>query len=78
MLPELDRILVMLDQDGVENYEPFFVPLDGGSLVEELRRRGKDVDYLLFEDEGHDVLKLPNRERCYDANVEFFSAQLAP
>src|SRR5215471_4512032 len=30
VLPELGRILVMLDQDGDENYEPFFVPLDGG------------------------------------------------
>jgi dipeptidyl aminopeptidase/acylaminoacyl peptidase len=30
----------------------------------------------LFEDEGHDVLKLPNRVRCYDEIVGFFSQHL--
>ncbi len=38
---------------------------------------GKDVDYLVFEDEGHDVLKLGNRVRCYDTIVGFFSEHLA-
>jgi len=32
--------------------------------------------YLVFEDEGHDVLKLGNRVRCYDAIVGFFCEQL--
>jgi hypothetical protein len=27
---KLDRALVMIDQDGDENYQPCFVPLDGG------------------------------------------------
>ena len=39
---------------------------------------GKTVDYLVFEDEGHDVLKLPNRVRCYDAITSFFSQHLEP
>src|ERR671935_1539925 len=30
VLPELERILVLIDRDGDENYEPFFIPLDGG------------------------------------------------
>ena len=30
VLPELDRILAMIDHDGDENYEPFLIPLDGG------------------------------------------------
>jgi pimeloyl-ACP methyl ester carboxylesterase len=58
--------------------DPRVVEAESRDLVEELRRRGKDVEYLLFEDEGHDVLKLPNRVRCYDAIVGFFSAQLTP
>ena len=29
-LPELDRIVLMLDQDGDENYQPRVIPLDGG------------------------------------------------
>src|SRR5439155_946641 len=37
---------------------------------------GRDVDYLVFEDEGHDVLKLPNRVRCYERIVGFFSEHL--
>src|SRR3990172_13267777 len=28
--PELDRIVVMIDSDGDENYEPFVIPLEGG------------------------------------------------
>src|SRR5206468_9475357 len=30
VLPELGRILVMIDNDGDENYRPFFIPIDGG------------------------------------------------
>lgn len=47
-------------------------------LVEELRGMGKDVDYLLFEDEGHDVLKYENRVRCYEAITGFFGEHLRP
>lgn len=47
-------------------------------LVEELRGMGKQVDYLMFEDEGHDVLKFDNRVRCYNAITEFFTAHLRP
>ena len=35
------------------------------------------VDYLVFEDEGHDVLKFENRVRCYEAIVEFFAQHLS-
>ena len=30
VLPRLGRIVVMLDHDGDENYEPFLIPIDGG------------------------------------------------
>jgi len=30
VLPELDRIVVMIDRDGDENYRPFTIPLEGG------------------------------------------------
>jgi hypothetical protein len=29
-LPDLDRIVLMLDSDGDENYQPRVIPLDGG------------------------------------------------
>jgi dipeptidyl aminopeptidase/acylaminoacyl peptidase len=57
--------------------DPRVVERESHDLVEELRAQGKDVDYLVFSDEGHDVLKLPNRVRCYDTIVAFFSEHLA-
>ncbi len=57
--------------------DPRVVEPESHDLVEGLRELGKDVEYLVFEDEGHDVLKLPNRVRCYDAIVGFFSEHLS-
>ena len=57
--------------------DPRVVERESHDLVEGLRALGKDVDYLVFEDEGHDVLKLGNRVRCYDTIVGFFSEHLA-
>jgi dipeptidyl aminopeptidase/acylaminoacyl peptidase len=57
--------------------DPRVVERESHDLVEELRGNGRDVDYLVFADEGHDVLKLPNRVRCYDAIVGFFSEHLS-
>ncbi|HEV8248970.1 MAG TPA: alpha/beta fold hydrolase [Gaiellaceae bacterium] len=58
--------------------DPRVVEQESHDLVEALRAEGKDVDYLVFEDEGHDVLKLPNKIRCYETIVQFFGARLAP
>jgi dipeptidyl aminopeptidase/acylaminoacyl peptidase len=58
--------------------DPRVVEQESHDLVEALRAEGKDVDYLVFEDEGHDVLKLPNKIRCYETIVQFFGAHLAP
>lgn len=57
--------------------DPRVVERESRDVVEELRGLGRDVDYLVFEDEGHDVLKLANRVRCYDAIVGFFSEHLS-
>ena len=56
--------------------DPRVVERESHDLVDELRGIGKDVDYLVFDDEGHDVLKLGNRVRCYDAITSFFSQRL--
>jgi dipeptidyl aminopeptidase/acylaminoacyl peptidase len=58
--------------------DPRVVERESRDLVEELRGQGKRVDYLVFDDEGHDVLKLPNRIRCYEAIVQFFREHLSP
>jgi dipeptidyl aminopeptidase/acylaminoacyl peptidase len=57
--------------------DPRVVERESRDVVEELRGLGREVDYLVFEDEGHDVLKLANRVRCYDAIVGFFSQRLS-
>jgi pimeloyl-ACP methyl ester carboxylesterase len=56
--------------------DPRVVERESHDLVDELRELGRDVEYLVFEDEGHDVLKLPNRVRCYEAIVRFFAEHL--
>ena len=58
--------------------DPRVVEAESADLVEGLRADGKDVEYLVFADEGHDVLKLANRVRCYDAIVDFFAERLRP
>jgi pimeloyl-ACP methyl ester carboxylesterase len=58
--------------------DPRVVEQESHDLVDELRGQGKDVDYLVFEDEGHDVLKLPNKVRCYEAITQFFGEHLSP
>jgi len=57
--------------------DPRVVERESRDVVEELRGLGHEVEYLVFEDEGHDVLKLANRVRCYDAIVGFFSQHLS-
>jgi pimeloyl-ACP methyl ester carboxylesterase len=56
--------------------DPRVVEQESHDLVDELRGRGKDVDYIVFEDEGHDVLKLPNRVRCYEGIADFFAEHI--
>jgi dipeptidyl aminopeptidase/acylaminoacyl peptidase len=57
--------------------DPRVVERESRDVVEQLRELGREVDYLVFEDEGHDVLKLGNRVRCYDRIVGFFSEHLS-
>lgn len=56
--------------------DPRVIEQESRDLVEQLRSLGKAVDYLLFEDEGHDVLKFVNRVNCYTRLTEFFLEHL--
>ena len=56
--------------------DPRVVERESRDVVEELRGHGREVEYLVFEDEGHDVLKLANRVCCYERIVGFFSERL--
>ena len=58
--------------------DPRVIEQESRDVVEGLRARGKAVEYLVFEDEGHDVLKHANKVRCYSAITDFFAQHLRP
>lgn len=58
--------------------DPRVVEQESRDLVENLRNQGKDIEYLMFENEGHDVLKFENRVKCYNAIIDFFKGHLKP
>jgi len=45
-------------------------------IVEALRSRGKDVEYLVFEDEGHGFARPENRLKFYEAAERFLAKHL--
>ncbi len=57
-------------------HDPRVPEPESAQLVEDLRRKGVQVDYLVFEDEGHDVLRFKNRVMCYNRITEFFLKHL--
>ena len=58
--------------------DPRVVEPESHDVVERLRGQGKMVDYLVFEDEGHGVVKFANKVRCYNAITDFFKQYLQP
>jgi pimeloyl-ACP methyl ester carboxylesterase len=58
--------------------DPRVVERESRDLVERLRQEGKAIEYLMFENEGHDVLKHENRVTCYNAITDFFKKYLQP
>ena len=56
--------------------DPRVVEAETHDVVDRLKARGLPVEYLVFEDEGHDVIKFKNRVKCYEAIEEFFSKHL--
>ncbi|HVN56474.1 MAG TPA: prolyl oligopeptidase family serine peptidase [Anaerolineaceae bacterium] len=58
--------------------DPRVVEKESHDLVDFLHLNGKQVEYLVFENEGHDVLKFENRVTCYNAIMDFFTRTLHP
>jgi pimeloyl-ACP methyl ester carboxylesterase len=58
--------------------DPRVVAKESEELVANLKTKGKQIEILLFEDEGHDVLKYANRVACYNAITDFFVKYLKP
>lgn len=49
---------------------------EADQIVDSLKRRGRPVDYIVFEDEGHGVAKLANRIKAYTAVADFLDAHM--
>jgi pimeloyl-ACP methyl ester carboxylesterase len=58
--------------------DPRVTEIESRELVEDLRAKGNEVEYLMFEDEGHDVLKFENRVTVYNTMTGFFREWLRP
>jgi len=58
--------------------DPRVIAQESQDVVDHLRSIGKQVEYLLFKDEGHDVLKFNNKVTCYDKITSFFIKFLKP
>ena len=58
--------------------DPRVVEQESRDVVEQLQAAGKDAEIYVFEDEGHDVIKYPNRVKVYNMIVEYFEKHLKP
>jgi dipeptidyl aminopeptidase/acylaminoacyl peptidase len=47
-------------------------------IVDQLERLGREVEYICFEDEGHQIIKLPNVVHAFTAFAEFLEKWLGP
>jgi len=56
--------------------DPRVVEKETADVVARLRSKKLPVEYLVFEDEGHDVIKFKNRVVCYTKITDFFAAHL--
>ncbi len=58
--------------------DPRVVAKESQDLVDNLRKEGKEIEFIVFENEGHDVLKMENRAKCYQEITQFFIKHLLP
>lgn len=58
--------------------DPRVLEAESRDVADALTARGIDTELLVFEDEGHDVMKFKNKVVCYTRIVEFFKKHLHP
>jgi pimeloyl-ACP methyl ester carboxylesterase len=56
--------------------DPRVILQESKDVVNDLRANNVEVEFLVFEDEGHDVLKFKNKVNCYNKIVDFFKKHL--
>jgi len=58
--------------------DPRVVIAESKDVVEDLKANGVETEFLIFEDEGHDVIKFKNKVICYTKIIDFFKEHLNP
>ena len=58
--------------------DPRVIEEESRDVVKDLQARGVEVEFLVFKDEGHDVIKFKNKVLCYTKIVDFFKKHLNP
>ena len=58
--------------------DPRVIERESRDVVETLQSQGKSVEYVVYADEGHDVITFPNKVDCYTRITEFFKQHLRP
>ena len=56
--------------------DPRVVQAESDQMVERLRQLGRTVEYMVFEDEGHGFVKIPNVLKAYRATTGWFEKYL--
>jgi dipeptidyl aminopeptidase/acylaminoacyl peptidase len=56
--------------------DPRVVKAESDQMVEALRKAGKDVQYIVFPDEGHGFVRPENREKWFAATEAFLARHL--
>ncbi len=76
-LTHVDRIVAPLIVIQGAN-DPRVPRSEAEQIVAAVKARGGTVDYLLFEDEGHGVSKIPNQIKAYTRIGDFLDLSLGP
>jgi pimeloyl-ACP methyl ester carboxylesterase len=58
--------------------DPRVLVAESKDVAEDLKAKGVETEFLVFEDEGHDVIKFKNKVVCYTKIGDFFKKHLNP
>jgi dipeptidyl aminopeptidase/acylaminoacyl peptidase len=58
--------------------DPRVLPAESEQIVDRLRGLGREVEYTVFDDEGHAFLKRENELRAQRATADWFERHLRP
>ena len=58
--------------------DPRVLVAESKDVAEDLKAKGVETEFLVFEDEGHDVIKFRNKVVCYTKIIDFFKKHLNP